>query len=122
MVFIQGIIYKRYIVNIYIINLYEYSDIGTHWVALYVQNNDVTYFDSLEHILKEIKTFISDENVKRIFFRIQEYNSIMCGYFCIRFIDFMLAGKSLKDFINFFLPNNFKRNDDLISNYFITNI
>ena len=122
MVFIQGIIYKRYIVNIYIINLYEYSDIGTHWVALYVQNNDVTYFDSLEHILKEIKTFISDENVKRIFFRIQEYNSIMCGYFCIRFIDFMLAGKSLKDFINLFLPNNFKRNDDLISNYFITNI
>ena len=122
MVFIQGIIYKRYIVNIYIINFYEYSDIGTHWVALYVQNNDVTYFDSLEHILKEIKTFISDENVKKFFFRIQEYNSIMCGYFCIRFIDFMLAGKSLNDFINFFLPNNFKRNDDLISNYFITNI
>ena len=122
MVFIQGIIYKRYIVNMYIINLYEYSDIGTHWVALYVQNNDVTYFDSLEHILKEIKTFISDENVKRIFFRIQEYNSIMCGYFCIRFIDFMLAGKSLNDFINLFLPNNFKRNDDLISNYFIKNI
>ena len=122
MVFIQGIIYKRYIVNMYIINLYEYSDIGTHWVALYVQNNDVTYFDSLEHILKEIKTFISDENVRRIFFRIQEYNSIMCGYFCIRFIDFMLARKSLKDFINLFLPNNFKRNDDLISNYFITNI
>ena len=40
----------------YIINLNEYSDIGTHWVALYVQNNDVTYFDSfgLEHIPKEI--------------------------------------------------------------------
>ena len=36
----------------YIINLDEYSDIGTHWVALYVQNNDVTYFDSfgVEHI------------------------------------------------------------------------
>ena len=46
----------------------------------------------------------------------------MCGYFCIRFIDFMLAGKSLNDFINLFLPNNFKRNDDLISNYFIKNI
>ena len=38
----------------YIINLDEYSDIGTHWVALYVQNNDVTYFDSfgVEHIPK----------------------------------------------------------------------
>ena len=44
----------------YIINLDEYSDIGTHWVALYVQNNGVTYFDSfgVEHIPKEIKAFI----------------------------------------------------------------
>ena len=43
----------------YVINFYEYSDIGTHWVALYVQNNNVTYFDSfgVEHIRKEIKTF-----------------------------------------------------------------
>ena len=45
----------------YIINLDEYSDIGTHWVALYVQNNNVTYFDSfgVEHIPKEIKKFIN---------------------------------------------------------------
>ena len=50
----------------YIINLDEYSDIGTHWVALYVQNNDVTYFDSfgVEHIPKEIRTFISNKNIK----------------------------------------------------------
>ena len=47
----------------YIINLDEYSDIGTHWVALYIQNNDVTYFDScgVEHISKEIRTFISNK-------------------------------------------------------------
>ena len=47
----------------YIINLDEYSDIGTHWVALYVQNNDVTYFDSVgvEHISKEIRTFIGNK-------------------------------------------------------------
>ena len=40
----------------YVINLDEYSDIGTHWVALWVNNNDVTYFDSfdVEHIPKEI--------------------------------------------------------------------
>ena len=40
----------------YIINLDEYSDIGTHWVALYINNNDVTYFDSfeVEHIPIEI--------------------------------------------------------------------
>ena len=93
----------------YIINLDEYSDIGTHWVALYVQNNDVTYFDSfrVEHILKEIRTFIGNKNIKTNIFRIQAYDSIMCGYFCIGFIDFMLAGKTLTEFTNLFSPNNF---------------
>ena len=53
----------------YLINFDEYSDIGTHWVALYVQNNDVTYFDSLgvDHIPKEIRTFISNKDIKKIF-------------------------------------------------------
>ena len=53
----------------YVINLNEYSDIGTHWVALYVSNNDVTYFDSfgVEYIPKEIEKFISNKNVKKIF-------------------------------------------------------
>ena len=80
----------------YIINLDEYSDIGTHWVALYVQNNNVTYFDSfgVEHIPKEIKAFINNKNIKTNIFRIQAYDSIMCGYFCIEFTDFMLAGKT----------------------------
>ena len=63
----------------YVINLDEYSDIGTHWVALYVQNNNVTYFDSfgVEHIPKEIKEFIDNKNIKTNIFRIQVYNSIM---------------------------------------------
>ena len=84
----------------YVINLDEYSDIGTHWIALYAQNNDLTYFDNfgIEHIPEEIKTFISNENIKINIFRIQAYNSIMCGYICIVFIDFMLAGKTLIDF------------------------
>ena len=93
----------------YVINLHEYSDIGTHWLALYVQNNDVTYFDSfgVEHIPKEIKTFIGNKNIKTNIFRIQAYDSVMCGYFCIGFIDFMLAGKTLTEFTNLFSPNNF---------------
>ena len=93
----------------YIINLDEYSDIGTHWVALYVQNNDVTDFDSfwVEHILKEIKTFIDKKNIKTKIFRIEAYDSIMCGYFCNGFIDFILAGKTLTDFSNLFSPNSF---------------
>ena len=93
----------------YIINLDEYSDIGTHWVALYLQNNDVTDFDSfgVEHILKEIKTFIDKKNIKAKIFRIQAYDSIMCGYFCNGFIDFILAGKTLADFCNLFSPYSF---------------
>ena len=107
----------------YIINLDEYSDVGAHWVALNIQNNDVTYFDSfrVEHIPKKIKTFVGNKNMKTNIFRIQAYDSIMCGYFCIGFIDFMLAGKTLTDFTNLFSPNNFKRNDDIILKYFIAN-
>ena len=50
----------------YIVNLDEYSDIKIHWIALYVQNNDVTYFDSfgVEQISKEIRTFIGNKNIK----------------------------------------------------------
>ena len=52
----------------------------------------------------------------------QAYDSIMCGYFCIGFIDFKLARKTLIEFTNLFSPNNFKKNDDIILNYFVTNI
>ena len=95
----------------YVINLDEYSDIGTHWVASYMRNADVTYFDSfgVEHIPKEIKEFIDRSlSITTNIFRIQAYDSIMCGYFCISFIDFMLAGKTLTEFTNLFSPNNFK--------------
>ena len=62
----------------YIINLDEYSDIGTHWVALHVNNNNVTYFDSfgVEHIPKEIKEFVKNKNITANIFRIQAYNRI----------------------------------------------
>ena len=45
----------------------------------------------------------------------------MSVYFCLGFIDFMLKGKTLTDFTNLFLPNNFKKNDDIILKYFMTN-
>ena len=79
----------------YVINLDEYSDIGTHWIALYVKNNDITYFDSFgeEHIPKENIKFIGRKNIIANIFRIQAHDSIMCGYFCIVFIDFMFKGK-----------------------------
>ena len=81
-----------------------YSDIGTHWVALWVNNNNVTYFDSfgVEHILKEIIKFIENRNIKTNIFRIQAYDSIMCRYLCVAFIDFMFKGKGLTDHANLF--------------------
>ena len=93
----------------YVINLDEYSDIRTHWIALYTSNNNVSYFDSfgVEHIPKEIKTFINKSTTITNIFRTKAYDSIMCGYFCIGFIDFMLTRKSLTDFTNLFSPNNF---------------
>ena len=91
---------------------------------MYIHNNNVTYFYSfgVEHIPKEIKAFINNKKVKTSIFRIQAYDSIMCGYFCIGFIDFMLTGKTLIDFTNLFSPNNFKENDDIILNYFMGNV
>ena len=60
-------------------------------------NNSVTYFNSfgVEHILKELKEFVKNKNIITNIFRIQAYDSIMCGYFCIGFIDFVLAGKKI---------------------------
>ena len=92
----------------YVINLDEYYDIGTHWIALYVNNETVTYFDSfgIEHIPKEVKKFIGRRNVISNIYRIQNYDSVMCGYFCIGFIDYMFKVKSLTDYTNLFSPNN----------------
>ena len=89
----------------YIINLDEYADIGTHWIVLYVKNNDVIFFDSFgaELAPKEIKKFIGHKNIKTNIYRIQTDNSIMCGYFCIEFFDFMFVGKSFINFTSFFL-------------------
>ena len=108
----------------YVINLDEYHDIRTHWVELYANNKTVTYFDSfgVEHIPKEIMKFIGNKNMITNIFRIQAYDSIMCGYFCIGFINFMLNSNSLTDFAYLFLPNDFKLNDNIILNYFLTNL
>ena len=79
------------------------------------------YFDSfgIEHIPKEINKFIgSNKKIKANIFRIQAYDSIMCGYFCIEFINYMLKGKTLLDYTNLFSPNDFKKNDRVIKRIF----
>ena len=71
-------------------------------MALHVQNDNVTYIDSfgVEHIHQEIKIFTDNKNIETNIFRIQAYDSIICGYFCFGVIDFMLAGKTLAEFTN----------------------
>ena len=104
----------------YVINLDEYHDIGSHWVALYVNNKITIYFHSfgVEHIPKEIMKFIARKEIITNIYRIQAYDSIMCGYFCIGFINFMFNGKSLTDYTNLFSPNDFNKNDNIILKYF----
>ena len=107
-VFFQEIIYLKKIMDrAYVINLNEYADVGTHWIALFCNRNTVNCFDSfgVEHVLKEI-IFVGNKN---IIANISVNNSVICGYFCIGFIDFMLVGKKLTDFANLFSPHNLKK-------------
>ena len=104
----------------YVIDLDEFKSVGTNWIALYVNGNNEIYFDSfgLEHIPKEIKKFIGNKTIIKNICRILTYDSIMCGYFCIKFIDFMLKGKSLRDFTNLFFSNEYRKNNKIILKYF----
>ena len=85
------------------------------------KTNEVIYFDSfgIEHIPKEINKFIgSNKKIKANILRIQAYNSVMSGYFCIVFINYMLKGKTLLDYTNLFSPNDFKKNNRVIKGIF----
>ena len=106
--------------EVYIINLDEYENMGAHWFALFVRPKYTVYFDSfcIEHIPKEIKHAIGNKEIKANIFRIQAYDSVMCGYFCIEFINYMLKGKTLLDYTNLFSPNDFKKNDQVIKRIF----
>ena len=102
------------------INLDHYKSVGTNWIALCVNGDNATYFDGFraQYIPKEIKTFIGNKNITANIFRIQTYVSVMCGPFCIGFIDFMLIKKRLADFTNLFSPNSFKKNGKTILKHF----
>ena len=101
----------------YVINLDEYAGLGPHQIALFCNRNETFYFDSfgVKHVPEEIKNFIRNKNIKAIIFVVQANDSVMCGYFCIRFIDFMLAGKKLTDYTNLFSPHDLKKNDIILS-------
>ena len=72
----------------------------------------------LNMFLKKFKNLLEKKNIKANICRVQANNSVMCGYFCIGSIDFMLAGKKLTDFTNLFYPYDFKKNDSIVLSYF----
>ena len=72
----------------------------------------------LNIFLKKLTNFIENKTIIANIFRVEANDSVMCGYFCIGFIDFMVAGKKLTDLTSLFSPYDFEINDDLILSYF----
>ena len=87
-----------------------------------MKTENVTYFDSfgVEHIPKEIRKFIRNKSITTNIYRIQAYDSIMCEFFCIGFIDFMLKDKSLLEYTNLYEYRvyEYKKNGKIASKYF----
>ena len=94
----------------YVKHLDEFKSMETHWMALHVNDDNSIYFDSLEvaHIPKEIEHKSIIGNISGI----QRYDSIMCEYFWIGFIDFVLKGKSLLDYT--ISSHEYGKNDKII--------
>ena len=104
----------------YIINLDDKNSKETHWVSLFIDKNLAVYFDSfgIEYIPQEVLNKIRDNWITHNIFRTPDNESIMCGFYCITFIEYMLAGKTLLDYTNLFSPNDYEKNDKIIYKYF----
>ena len=87
---------------------------------MFCNRNEIVYFDSfgVEHVPEDIKEFIGNEKIKANLLRVQGSDSVMCGYFCVGYIDFRLASKELTDYTSLFSPHDFKKNGDIILSYF----
>ena len=72
----------------------------------------------LNKFLNKFKKNLGNKNIMTNIYRIQVYNWIMCVYFRIGFIDFMLKGKSLLVYRNLFSPNDYEKNVKRILKYF----
>ena len=102
------------------INLDEYESIVTHWIVFYVSSENAIYFDKfgVKHIPKEITKFVRNKNIITNIYRIQSFDSIICKYFCIGVIDFMLKDRSLFEYTNLFSPEEYKKNGKIYYNLF----
>ena len=103
----------------YVINLDDKKSKGTHWVLLFISKNTAVYFDSfeIEYILQEALNKIKDKSFTHNIFRIRDDDSIMCGYYCSIFIEYMIAGKTLLGYTNLFFSNDYEKDDKIIYKY-----
>ena len=94
---------------------------GAHWVLLFIDRNTAVYFDSfrIEYIPQEALNKIRDKAITHNIFRTQDNESIICGFYCIFFKEYMLTVKALLDYTNLFSPNGYKKNEKIIYKYFI---
>ena len=105
----------------YATNLNDKDSKRTHWVSLFIDRNLAVYcilLFGIEYIPQEVLNKIRNKSVTHNVFRIQDNESIVCGFYFITFIEYMLVGKSLLDFTNLFFPNDYKKNDKIIYKYF----
>ena len=95
-----------------VINLNDKNSKGTHWVSLFIHKNIVIYFDSfgIEYIPQDVLKKIRNKSITRSIFRVHGNESIMCVFYCIAFIEYLLAGRTLSDYTNLFSPNDYKKN------------
>ena len=104
----------------YVINLNDKKSKGTHWFSLFINKIKAIYFDSFgtEYIPQEALNKIKDKAITHKIFRIRHNESNMCRFYCITFIEYILAGKTLLDYTNLFSPNDCKKNGKIIYKYF----
>ena len=103
--------------GVHVIILDEFKSIATHWIELYAICNNIIYFDrfAIEHIPQKIKNIRGHESIITNIYRIQVYDSKICGWFLfIRFIDFILKGKIQLYCTNLFCRNDYEKIDKVI--------
>ena len=120
MVFFQENILSRTKDRAYIKNLDDKQSKVTHWISLLIDQNAAVYSDSfgIECTPQEVLSKIKDKSITRSIFTIQSDDLIMCGFYCIAFIEYMISGKTLLDYNNLFSLNDCKENEKLIYKYF----
>ena len=67
----------------------------------------------IEYVPQEVSNKIKDKSITHDILRIQDKDSIMCGFYCIPLIEYMLLGKAILDYNNLFYPNEYEKNNKL---------